>query len=727
MKNMMAALRYARRGWHVFPAPPGQKKSYKSAAMSGGRKWGKTRDEQEIREDWRRWPDANVGLPTGKDSGFWVLEADTHAAHGVDGIASLRALEEQRGPLPPTRMARSPSGSTHYYFKWRDGVEIKNSASRVAPGVDVRGEGGMVIAPPSSRHDGEYQWVSEEETAEAPAWLEELCLAASRRETSHDRSAAADLDRLRLAMRHVPNDNVNWEEWNVVAMATFAATGGSSQGLEIFHEWSKRSDKYHAGRTDEKWQKMHQAPPTNIGAGTIYFKASEACPGWDRISVENFYAHLPSHDYIFVPTRDHWPAASVDAVVPRQPLTDALGQPILDSQGNPKKIKASAWLDRNRSVVQIVWAPGNDRVIKNKVLQEGGWKEERGSSAFNRYFSAPLVRGDAVRAGPWLDHCDKLLGETGREHLVKWLAHRVQKPQEKINHAVVLGGAPGIGKDTLLEPVKHAVGHWNFAEASPAKMLGTFNARYLESVVLRISEARDLGDVSRYDFYEHMKMYTAAPPDVIMVNEKFVKEYPIFNCVGVIYTTNYRHNSLYLPADDRRHYVVWSPLTAADFDNHYWDDLWDWYDSGGDDHVAAYLKTLDISDFNPKMAPPRTDAFYDIVSAGDAPEDAELADVIDAINNPGALTVSEIKSAAGFGSDFDTWLSDRRTRRIIPHRLEKCGYESVKNPDAADGVWKVAGRRTPIYARVELSPQDQVKAARECKDRLEARGPRLVP
>ncbi len=61
------------------------------------------------------------------------------------------------------------------------------------------------------------------------------------------------------------------------------------------------------------------------------------------------------------------------------------------------------------------------------------------------------------------------------DHIIMWLAHRVQRPQEKINHALVLGGAQGIGKDTLLEPVKRAVGPWNFAEVSPQQMLGRFN------------------------------------------------------------------------------------------------------------------------------------------------------------------------------------------------------------------------------------------------------------
>ena len=129
-----AALCYAARGWFVFPVPPGEKKSHKSAEHSGGRKWGKTSDPAEIERDWQRWPDANVGIATGPESGFFVVEADTKEGHDVDGIASLARLETQHGQMPETLMAESPSGSLHYYFKWpTDSSKVTNSASKIAP------------------------------------------------------------------------------------------------------------------------------------------------------------------------------------------------------------------------------------------------------------------------------------------------------------------------------------------------------------------------------------------------------------------------------------------------------------------------------------------------------------------------------------------------------------------------------------------------------------------
>jgi hypothetical protein len=287
----------------------------------------------------------------------------------------------------------------------------------------------------------------------------------------------------------------------------------------------------------------------------------------------------------------------------------------------------------------------------------------------------------------------------------------VQRPWEKINHALLLGGAPGIGKDTLLEPAKYAVGHWNFIEVSPQQVLGPFNG-FLKSIILRVSEARDLGDSDRYKYYDHMKAYTAAPPDVLRVNEKYLREHSICNCTGVIITTNYKTDGIYLPADDRRHYVAWSDLTNEDFARSYWNDLWKWYHEGGIQHVAAYLAELDISSFDPKAPPPKTAAFWEIVDASRAPEDAELADILDRMGTPHATTLNAIVSTANrleFG--LLRWLEEPKNRRIIPHRLEKCGYCRVRNPHANDRLWKINGKRQVIYAQSTLSLRERQIAA----------------
>jgi hypothetical protein len=346
-------------------------------------------------------------------------------------------------------------------------------------------------------------------------------------------------------------------------------------------------------------------------------------------------------------------------------------------------------------------------LIGDRLVSEGGWIERTGVTCFNLYRPPTLEPGAATRAGPWLEHVHKVFGED-TEHIIKWLAHRVQRPQEKINHALVFGSKKqGTGKDTLLEPVKRAIGPWNFQEVSPQQVLGRFNG-FLKRVILRVNEARDLGDVNRYQFYDHMKAYTAAPPDVLRVDEKNLREHSILNCVGVILTTNYKTNGIYLPAEDRRHFVAWSDRTTEDFADGYWNRLWRWYDDGGDRHVAAYLAELDISAFDPKAPPPKTEAFWAIVDANRAPEDAELADVLDKLNNPDAVFLSQLIGDAS--EDFSRWLEDRRNRRAIPHRLEQCGYVAVRNPDAKDGLWLVGGARQVIYAKASFSTREQIAA-----------------
>jgi hypothetical protein len=441
----------------------------------------------------------------------------------------------------------------------------------------------------------------------------------------------------------------------------------------------------------------------------IYEKAGAADVS-EGVSLDDFNAYMPMHSYIFTPAREMWPAASVNARISPVSLFDRNRQPALDKDGKQKTMPANMWLDKNKSVEQMTWAPGKPMLIMGKLIADGGWIDREGVSCFNLYRPPVEGPGDPKLAGPWIDHINRVYPDDAG-HIINWLAQRVERPHEKINHALVLGGLQGVGKDTLLEPVKAAIGAWNFAEVSPKQMLGRFNG-YLKSVILRVSEARDLGDVDRFQFYDHLKAYTAAPPDVLRVDEKNLREHAILNCTGVIITTNHKTDGIYLPADDRRHYVAWSDLSKEDFDDGYWNALWNWYAREGSGHVAAFLRDLDISEFDPKAPPPKTQAFWDIADANRAPEDAELSDVIDGLGNPDAFTLTALKSKAA-GTPIYDWLDDRKNRRAIPHRLEACEYVPVRNDAANDGLWKINERRQAIYARQKLSIRDRLAAASE--------------
>lgn len=453
-----------------------------------------------------------------------------------------------------------------------------------------------------------------------------------------------------------------------------------------------------------------EGPPDNIVAFPDRGDKGVTVASDEGVNLTDFYAYMPAAKFMFAPSRELWPASSVNSRVPAQKLLDKRGQPV-KRDGEVVYIAASQWLAKERAVEQMTWAPGEPMIVKDRLVSEGGWIHRAGVNCFNLYRPPIVAPGNAKGAERWIEHVCRVYPNDAN-HIIAWLAQRVQRPQDKINHALVLGGNQGIGKDTLLEPAKYAVGHWNCSEVSPANITARFNG-FLKAVIMRVSEARDLGEVDRYGFYEHMKTYTAAPPDVLRVDEKNTREHHIFNVVGVIITTNHKADGIYLPADDRRHYVAWSDLTKDDFSEAYWRELWAWYEAGGKADVAEYLRTLDLSGFNPKAPPRKTPAWHDIVNSNRSPEDAEMADALDGIGTPPALTVSMIVASQTCATNFASYLQDRKNSRKIPHRLDTAGYTAVTNSTAKDGLWKVFGKRQVIYASKELSVRDRAIAASE--------------
>jgi len=172
-----AALYYAARlDLRVFPL----KKTGKTPVNANGCS-GATKDLEEVRSWWEEVPEANIGVATGAESGVWILDIDARLPKGVDngmsGLDALALLEERNGALPLTRRSFTSGGGFHLWFRWPADRQIKNRAHLKIDGrptgIDARGEGGYVVAPPSVHPDGPiYRWDRERtELHEAPEWL----------------------------------------------------------------------------------------------------------------------------------------------------------------------------------------------------------------------------------------------------------------------------------------------------------------------------------------------------------------------------------------------------------------------------------------------------------------------------------------------------------------------------------------------------------------------------
>lgn len=159
-----AALTYAERhGWYCFPCKPRAKTPLTLHGLLEA-----TRDPEQLARWARQYPDANIGVRTGPESGIVVLDVD-----GDDGYESLRTLERRYQVLPRTASIKTPRGGAHYWFAHRG--DIPNSAGRLGPCLDVRGTGGYVLAPPSVGANGtRYEPDEVAPVVALPEWLRDL-------------------------------------------------------------------------------------------------------------------------------------------------------------------------------------------------------------------------------------------------------------------------------------------------------------------------------------------------------------------------------------------------------------------------------------------------------------------------------------------------------------------------------------------------------------------------
>ena len=169
MSMLEKALQFAGMGWPVFPC-----NVEKRPVVEGGFLAASV-DPSRVEEWWNKYPNASIGSPTGPimgAEGAFVLDVDL-----PEGPGSLAGLEALYGRLPETVEQRTGSGGRQLFFKWpSDGRDIRNSAGKIGADLDVRGDGGYVILPPSGHPSGgHYQWMtSGVGLADAPEWLLKL-------------------------------------------------------------------------------------------------------------------------------------------------------------------------------------------------------------------------------------------------------------------------------------------------------------------------------------------------------------------------------------------------------------------------------------------------------------------------------------------------------------------------------------------------------------------------
>ena len=291
---------------------------------------------------------------------------------------------------------------------------------------------------------------------------------------------------------------------------------------------------------------------------------------------------------------------------------------------NARKIEASACFDENReakgaaTIVGVTYAAGGDVFVTRDGQQYGNrWRDARPEP----------VPGDVSR---WLTHLERLIPvDFEREHLLNVMAHKVQFPGHKINHAVLMGGTHGSGKDTLFAPFFWAIGGASKTNCSLVKNedLTSQWGYALECEVMEIAELRQSEAKDRRSLENTLKPIIAAPPELLPINRKGLHPYMALNRVLVVAFSNERA-AITISTEDRRWFCLWAEcekLPEAEAVG-----LWNWYKNrGGFEAVAHYLATRDVSAFNPSAPPPMTEAKAIMTEQGQSMAEAFIVDLIE--------------------------------------------------------------------------------------------------
>ncbi len=698
---LQKAIEYGEHGWRVFPTWSIDKNGQCSCGKTTcGKDSGKhpatPRGLNEATKDIDKIKDAfavtgklfNIGVVCGEASGITVLDVD--AGFGKFGPETWSALCEEHGE-PQTLMAITGGGGFHVVFKYNS--SLKTSSNTLGKNVDCRNDGGYFLAAPSRHLSGnKYKWENELPLADLPSHLSKRKETRGRKRKDDMYRGKYSIEQVKTMLEHVPSDDR--DTWRNVGIILGREFNRIDEAWSVYLEWANKAGgkkgRNHDSIQNEAFYKLSQEhSDKELTLGTIVKLAIDG--GWSpkagEVPIGNFVFYGPGNNFIYRPTISYWQAGAVDAAT--SPVNE-----------NGRIWKASDWLQRNQLVTSMTTDPAiEDDYVKGFDCRNGEVVASAGAALFNSYRKPTIELGDARLAGPGIAHAKNIFNKPGdADQVLDYMAHRVQKPWEKPRFALMLAGGMGIGKDTIIEFCVPAIGAWNVANIEPQAFEGAFN-EYADSSLVRISEAANLIEMSKWAFNERTKVLIAGTPDYVSVNPKYGQKYSLRMYCGVIITTNHLASGIYIPPGDRRYDVIECAtmeemgIEKEDKRKEYFTDLWDWFHAGGANHMAAYLHERDISKFSPNNGQRKT-AAHSIVIAGGMTGDQWLDDILEEMKYPIGVRADWIVTKAVSAGE-----KDMEIRRRLANSIGRLGYVFFKNPAMADGRWKIGAKKVTVYVK----------------------------
>jgi hypothetical protein len=295
-----------------------------------------------------------------------------------------------------------------------------------------------------------------------------------------------------------------------------------------------------------------------------------------------------------------------------------------NASGKARRIDASFSFDEHRQAMGA-------RVLQGTTYAPGATVlcTRNGDVYGNRWTDArPVVPrgGSPLR---WLAHVERLVPDlTEREHILDTLAFKVQHPGVKINHALLLHGTQGCGKDSLFAPFLWAIGGKPLTNVKIVKNeeINRQFEYFLEAEVIVFNELYQNETADRRALENRLKPIIAAPPEYLMMDRKHEHPVEVQNQFLVLAMSN-RRDAIALSKEDRRWFVCWTAAprmaqaeSAA---------LWAWFEGGGFEAVAGWLAARDVSAYDPAATPPWTESKETMLGAGRSLAESWLVELIE--------------------------------------------------------------------------------------------------
>lgn len=666
--NLDIALDLARRGIPVFPCREredvidGEVRKEKSPATRRGFK-DATTDEAQIRTWWQKRPAALVGLPTGAASGLAVVDLDRHKAD-ADGVVALTQMGLKPAAMTPVRV-KTAGGGLHLYFRWEDG--ITNTARHLPDGIDVRGEGGFVIAPGAFFPDGRAYSDADLSAAVPafPARLKAPAVEHSGADGGDKDSTGLSVEQIRAYMADLPNtSDIDRQAWiGYIASLNHEANASDADGRrrtedeieaikQIAIDWTRSNPDYasdkHVAEVVRDFNSFKNSAHKNLRTfRSIIMEVDEMRR---ERGVENDFDEVDDLE------DDDDEGSDLDGMFD-DILGDGSKPSIRQSRSQQRLAREEVehalskdtpkWVSRLNKKFAIAVVSGktvvlhfkqngrvdygsvndlntfheNDRVSKDdttvpitKVWMQSKFRRtypegiifapnRETEGAYNHWqgFSVePSTARDPSRGCKlFLKHLREVICDGNEDYYryqLGWLAHMIQKPEDKPGVAVVYRGQKRIGKDTVFEYMGELFKNHYVTVANQDHMIGKFNQHQEKCLLLHVQEGFWAGNKQAEGSLKYLITSTQ-----VTIEPKGVNAFQVPSVLRLFISSNERW---VVPAtEDEARYFVLNVSDKRRSDHAYFSALRAEMNGDGPASLLAYLQQYDISNFEVRAVP----------------------------------------------------------------------------------------------------------------------------